>query len=289
MLHRLFPRAIAVPNGNGGLRRMSLSEFTERYCTFRTLKVSGRTVQVINGSKNTEELRARIAPYVSRVRLPDVVDLPPLRVAEYALAVTVTPELTTALQELSPSLLEEIQAADGDALFTLLRRHTQVLASLRRLTGIAKVPAAVEYLIERLAGGADRIAVFFHHRSVSDLLQTQLQQAGISVGVIRGDTPANTRTALIDSFDAGTLSVLALQLQSGSLGLNLQCAAYAAFIEVDWTAATNEQAIARLHRAGQTRSVTVDLLMIPDSLDEHIVTVARRKAAIAAALIESNP
>jgi SNF2 family DNA or RNA helicase len=289
MLNRLFPRAIAVPNGNGGLRRMTLAEFSERYCTFRTLKVNGRAIQTINGSRNTGELRARIAPYVSRVRLRDVIDLPPLRVTEYALAVTTTPELTTALQELPPSLLEEIQVADGDALFALLRRHTQVLATLRRLIGIAKVPAAVDYLTERLAGGVDRIAVYFHHRTVADLLQTQLQRAGVTVGVIRGDTPTNTRTALIDFFDAGELSVLALQLQSGSLGLNLQCAAHAAFIEVDWTAATNEQAIARLYRAGQTRSVTVDLLMIPDSLDEHVVATARRKAAIAAALIEQQP
>jgi SNF2 family DNA or RNA helicase len=251
--------------------------------------VNGRVIRTPNGSKNTAELRARIAPYVSRVRLPDVVDLPPLRVAEYALAVTATTELTMALQELPPSLLEEIQAADGDELLALLRRHTQALATLRRLIGIAKVPAAVEYLTDRLAGGVDRLVVFFHHRTVSDLLQAQLQQAGISVGVIRGDTPANIRTALIDSFDAGDLSVLALQLQAGSLGLNLQCAAHAAFLEIDWTAATNEQAIARLYRAGQTRSVTVDFLLIPDSLDEHVISTARRKAAIATALIESNP
>jgi SNF2 family DNA or RNA helicase len=160
------------------------------------------------------------------------------------------------------------------------------LSTLRRVLGVAKATAAAEHLAERLAGGEDRVIGFFHHREVADAMVTQLQLAEIDAGVIRGDTPGPTRTKLIDRFDAGRLSVLLLQSQSGSLGLNLQSCHYAAIVEPDWTAAVSEQSIGRLYRAGQVKDVTIDFLLIPDSLDEHVVGVARRKAMLAADLIE---
>ena len=68
----------------------------------------------------------------------------------------------------------------------------------------------------------------------------------------------------------------------------MQACRRAIIIEPDWTHAATEQAIGRIYRAGQTRNCMVEFLLLADSLDEHIVGVARRKAALAANLIEKE-
>jgi SNF2 family DNA or RNA helicase len=288
-INRLFPRAIAVEDASGELRRMQLAEYNARYCVFRTVWISGgSTIQVPAGGQNIAELRSKLAPYMSRLRRRDVLDLPALRIHEFALSIALnTAELTAALKTVPQELLDRLQVASGDELLTLLQRHAPQLSTLRRVLGVAKATTAADHLAERLAGGEDRVIAFFHHREVADVMLAQLRLAEISAGMIRGDTPAATRTQLIDAFDRGKLPVLLLQSQSGSLGLNLQACRYAAIVEPDWTAAVSEQAIARLYRAGQVRDVTIDFLLIPNSLDEHIVNVAHRKAALAADLIET--
>jgi SWI/SNF-related matrix-associated actin-dependent regulator 1 of chromatin subfamily A len=290
MLYTLCPAALAVSDGKGGRRTMSGAEFEARFCVMRTVHLpGGRTKQVPSGSKNTAELRTRIESFVSRMRRADVLDLLPLVINTFALTVAPTAELTAALAALPPELLTQLESASDDQLLGLLQRHAPMLATLRRLLGLSKVPAAIDYALTRFEGGADRLILFHHHRDVADALLSGLRQAGISAANIRGDTAVAMRTRLVDRFNAGELSTLVLQLQSGGLGWNLQSCAFAAFVESDWTAATNQQAISRIYRAGQRRPVTVDFLSVPDSLDERITAVAARKAEVAAAIIERQP
>jgi SNF2 family DNA or RNA helicase len=287
-INRLFPYAIATKTADGKTLRMSQWDFEARYCVFRTVRISaGRTVQVPAGAQNVSELRHRLQPHMSRLRRRDVLDLPALRLQEFALTIAPSKELAAALAAVPASLLQQLESAKDDELLTLLRRFAPQLSTLRRVLGVAKAAAASSHLAERLAGGEDRVIGFFHHRETVNTMLAQLLQANVTAGAISGETPLVQRQALIDAFDAGKLPVLLLQTQSGSLGLNLQACRYAAIVEPDWTAATTEQAIARLYRAGQTRDVTIDFLLLPNSLDEHVVQVARRKAQVAAALIEN--
>jgi len=286
-INRLFPRTIAVEDENGVLRRMQQAEYEAYFCVFKTVPISGgRSVQIPVAAQHVAELRTKLAPHMSRLGRRDVLDLPALRIAEFALAVAPSAELTAALKTVPPKLLERLRTASDDEVLALLRQYAPQLSTLRRVLGVAKATAAADHLTERLAGGEDRGIGFFHHKEVADVMLAQLRLAEISAGMVRGDTPAATRTRLIDDFDRGKLPVLLLQSQSGSLGLNLQACRYAAIVEPDWTAAVSEQAIARLYRAGQVRDVQIDFLLIPNSLDEHIVGVARRKAVLAAELIE---
>ncbi len=126
MVNRLFPRAIAIPDESGELRRMQFNEFVARYCTFKTVHISaGRTLRVPAGAQNVEELRTKLAPHMSRLRRKDVLDLPALRLQEFALSVTSSAELLTALRSVPQELLDQLQAVTGDELLALLRRHAQ--------------------------------------------------------------------------------------------------------------------------------------------------------------------
>ncbi len=59
------------------LGHRSFFSFRNRYAVLRNEYFGGRTVQVIVGFRNTEELQELIAPYSDRVTLADVYDLPP--------------------------------------------------------------------------------------------------------------------------------------------------------------------------------------------------------------------
>jgi SWI/SNF-related matrix-associated actin-dependent regulator of chromatin subfamily A-like protein 1 len=289
MVNRLFPNAIAIPGDDGKPRRMQFPEFAARYCVFRTVHLpGGKTKQVPSGAQNVAELRARLAPHMTRLRRRDVLDLPALRINNFALSVKPTAELIAALKSVPPALLEQLQDATDDELLALLRQHMTALSSLRRVIGVSKATAAADHIAERIASGEDRVIGFFHHKEVANVMLAQLQLADVSARFIRGDTPVTTRTILIDDFNNGKVPVLLLQNQSGSLGLNLQSCCYAAIVEPDWTAAVTEQAIARLYRAGQVRDVTIEFLLLPGSIDEHINNTAMRKASIAEALIENR-
>lgn len=287
-VNRLLPRAIAIPDETGELRRMQQADFANHYCTFRTVRIAGgRTVQVPHGAQNVAELRARLAPYMSRLRRDEVLDLPPIAINDTALSVETGDALAAAMAELPEGLQQTLTEADDDELLSLLRQHAAALTTLRRLIGTLKAPAAAEHLLQRLDGGEDRIIGFFHHRAVGDLMLDHLRRANVTAAMVRGDTPSAVRTRAIDALTDGQLAVLLLQNETGSLGLNLQACRRCVIIEPSWTDATTQQAIGRIRCAGQIRHCFVEFLMIADLLDEHVVGVARRKAALAAELIET--
>ncbi len=279
LVNRLFPRAIAADG-----RRMQLHEFEQRYCVFRTVHIgAGRTIQQPVGGQNLDDFRARLAPHISCLRRIDVLDLPPLQLNEFALAVDASEALRAEAAlpaALRAAIADAVQAGNADALLGLLRQYAPALATLRRLLGMLKGPAAAEHIAERLTSGEDRVVAFFHHRAVSDLIRDHLHAAGIASAIIRGDTASTARAKAIDAFDAGEVPVLLLQNHAGSLGLNLQLCRYAAVVELDWTDAITRQAIGRIYRAGQQRDVMVEFLLVAGSIDEHVAEAARRKAAI---------
>ena len=47
-----------------------------------------------------------------------------------------------------------------------------------------------------------------------------------------------------------------------------------------WNSATEDQAVDRCHRVGQTREVTVHRYLINDSIEERIMAIQRRKTAL---------
>jgi hypothetical protein len=76
-LRALAPEALIDEHG----RIMRRHVFEKTFCVFGTRRIAGsREVQVIVGSRNSDMLRKRIEPYVSRVTLREIAPtLPPER------------------------------------------------------------------------------------------------------------------------------------------------------------------------------------------------------------------
>jgi len=100
-------------------------------------------------------------------------------------------------------------------------------------------------------------------------------------GTITGSTPPGERQALIDQFGKRDGHALLLaQIQAGGVGLNIQAASVVCLLEPQWKPSTEEQAIARAHRMGQTRTVLVHRFFTKNSVDERMREVLAEKAEL---------
>jgi superfamily II DNA or RNA helicase len=99
-----------------------------------------------------------------------------------------------------------------------------------------------------------------------------------ALGTIEGRLSPDRRMALIDAFRAEDgFALLTAQIQAGGVGLNLQAASVVVLMEPQWKPTTEEQAVARAHRMGQTEHVIVHRMLARDTVDEHMVELLAAK------------
>ncbi len=98
---------------------------------------------------------------------------------------------------------------------------------------------------------------------------------------INGSVPPQRRQEILDEFDAAPAgSVLLAQIQSGGTGLNIQSASVVVICEPQFKPSTENQAISRAYRMGQSRNVLVFRLLCEDSVDEKITDTLEQKQAV---------
>lgn len=109
---------------------------------------------------------------------------------------------------------------------------------------------------------------------VSDLLGRRC------IGVISGDTKMSTRQFLVDKLgEAPGGSALVSQIIAGGIGLNIQAASIVVFCEPQIKPSLESQAISRVYRMGQVRSVLVYRLLCPDTIDDEMMLILDEKQA----------
>ena len=100
------------------------------------------------------------------------------------------------------------------------------------------------------------------------------------LGLITGSTPAADRQGIVDRFsDAPAGSILLCQVQAGGTGLNIQSAGVVIFCEPQIKPSLTQQAIARVYRMGQVRSVLVYHLLCESTVDEAVRRLLEEKQA----------
>ena len=278
-LSRLFPNLIQ------GFVQKAL--FLDHFC----VTVQKTFGPVIVGARNTDELRGILSKCASRVKLSDVTDLPALTVD--TLPVEIGPadrraiEATMTEQQRNELNVVLTQIEGGnEAGWQRLNAMLLPLASTRRVLALAKSRAAIDLIKSEIEGGADRIVLFGVHVAALQAVNDACQ--GMGARLLMGETAHTLREGAVAGFNAGVVKVLVASVRVAGFGLNLQSARRAIFLETDWTAASIDQAIARLYRAGQTRPVRVSILTVADSIDARVADIVRRKRRIVTQLLEET-
>ena len=78
----------------------------------------------------------------------------------------------------------------------------------------------------------------------------------------------------------GHAQVLVVQIRAGAEGVDLTRAAHCVFYSVSHSLGDYEQALARIHRPGQTRSVNYYHVVTRDTIDQSIYAALKSKASV---------
>ncbi|WP_298092765.1 DEAD/DEAH box helicase [uncultured Sphingomonas sp.] len=245
------------------------------------------------------EVRARLArklrPFLLR-RTKDAVatDLP----AKSVMQVAVTPTTAQMALHESQRLVMQQRVRDEIARVGLMRAHIMVLTALTRLRQVccdprllpnhgAKPPssAKLERLLEllgELIPEGRRIILFSQFTSMLDLIKPELDKSGYGWVELTG-TSRDRRTP-VARFQAGDVPLILVSLKAGGTGLNLTAADTVILYDPWWNPAVEAQAIDRAHRIGQQKPVFVYRMIANGTIEEKILDLQHRKAALADAL-----
>ncbi|TVY35125.1 putative SWI/SNF-related matrix-associated actin-dependent regulator of chromatin subfamily A member 3-like [Lachnellula occidentalis] len=151
-----------------------------------------------------------------------------------------------------------------------------------------KIKALVEDLSKH--GLQERSVVFSYWTYTLDLIQLMLTDRGIPYTRIDGKTSLPKRTAALQNFhDDETLRVILVSITCGGAGLDLTAASRVYLMEPHWNPMIEEQALCRVHRVGQKRSVTTVRYLMRDSFEEQVVEIQKRKKLLAKVAFGQDP
>ena len=104
-----------------------------------------------------------------------------------------------------------------------------------------------------------------------------------------GSTPANKRKDLVAQFQNDpAIKTFLISLKAGGVGLNLTAADYVYLVDPWWNPATEDQAIDRTHRIGQTKKVFAYKMICKETVEEKILQLQQKKKFLSKELISEE-
>lgn len=138
---------------------------------------------------------------------------------------------------------------------------------------------ALREICEAARENGHKVLVFSFFRDVIETIQQHL--TGQTFPAITGDIPNSDRQKIVDDFtSAEPGAVMVSQITAGGVGLNIQAANIVVLCEPQWKPSTEEQAISRAYRMGQSRNVMVYRLLTEDSIDGSMLEVLAEKSQL---------
>ncbi|MFN3267591.1 MAG: DEAD/DEAH box helicase, partial [Deinococcales bacterium] len=159
------------------------------------------------------------------------------------------------------------------------------LERAKSVTDNAKLEWLKENLPTFLEDGR-RILLFSAFATLLENLEPTMRQLGIPYSKLTGQT--KDRAKQISAFQNGETLVFLISLKAGGVGLNLTAADTVIHYDPWWNPAAEDQASSRAHRIGQTKKVFVYKLITQGSLEEKILELQKRKAALAQGILEGG-
>lgn len=259
----------------------SFTRFRDAYAIMGGYRPQGapRGVQIV-GFRNMNDLHERFYSIAKRVEKTDVLELP--EVVNEQRRVTLCPRARKIYHQLKRDLIAEVESGVVTA--------TNALAKLLRLQQITSGYAQTE---DGRQEGIDQgklnalcdvfgeigpntpLVVFVRFRHDLDVV------ISAAIGQERKAYELSGRRNELAAWQASTDGdVLAVQIQAGGVGVDLTRAHYCVYYSVGFSLGDYVQSLARLHRPGQTRSVTYIHLIAENTVDEKVYAALKKRAQI---------
>ena len=302
---------------------MDPSIFGTRWADFRDryVQMGGYMGKQITGYRNKDELREIIAENSYRVKLRDCIDLPPLE--KTYLSCSLSDRARKYYEEVRDNLFTNIwedQTLNRKHLKQLLREnhikyshdesYTELFFAAKPLLETTCEMAVTKLIrLHQICGGfltLDSGEIIKIDDSKLKLLQEAITNEPTIIfcqyvaevdSVVRAlqnkykvasyRNPRNRDQVYLD-FLEGKIDIIVSQINSGSMGLNLQRAHRIIFYSWNYEYSSYDQAIERIERPGQDQAMEVVHLVVEDSIDEDILRVLSHKEKRANQLLDGG-
>lgn len=266
----------------------SLKSFNEEYVV---------PISKQGDEETAKALRRKVFPFILRRLKKEVISDLPER-TEQVLSVEMSPR-QAALYEARRRYFEgEIQSTMSKsgvqkASFEML----QALLELRQIASIPeeksdgiisspKIDLLMEYMMAAIKNG-HKVVAFFNFLTGIELTASRLDNEGVAYEIMTGAT--RDRKKVVEHFQEDeNCKVMLMTVKTGGVGLNLVAADTVFIVEPWWNKAAEDQAINRLHRIGQKKSVNCYYLVTADTIEEKIRILQEKKSELVDSVISSD-
>lgn len=261
-----------------------------------------RPIEVNGESLRAQLLAQRVRPFILRRRKDEVA-------SELAPKTEIIKRLK--LQGQQRDLYESVRVASDEQVRRVLKRkgfggaQITILDALLKLRQVCCDPfllkgrktsenmerAKLELLsdmLPALVAEGRRILVFSQFTEMLALIAEQLNILDLPYLSLTGKTPASQRGTVVAQFQNKTAPIFLISLKAGGVGLNLTAADTVIHMDPWWNPAVEEQATSRAHRIGQEQAVFVYKLVVEGSIEERILELQARKAALAEGILGND-
>ena len=229
----------------------------------------------VKGVQNEQAFSELLDQYMLRRTFPDVgIELPPIYYQSMGV------KLSDAAMKQMAEIKKDWRLSNPDMDNITLASAGSLLTHLRRISAIQpdgkSAKASLADNILKDSKGSKAIVYTWYRDSARRIASL----SGREFFTVTGDVPDKKRDETIKAWRDSNDGVLAATIGCMKEGHNLQDASLGIFFEEALVGAVNQQAVARLHRRGQTQPVSIYCLHATGTVDERIHNTARGRSIV---------
>ena len=269
------------------LDHTSYYTFRTRYAVMKTANFGGRSVQIVVGYRNLDELAEKLKVFSYRVLKDDCLDLPPKTFMKRI--VKLTPAQEKVYKEMKHLALAEMEGkmmTTATVLTQLMRLHQITCGHFRADDGTIKDinNNRLDELLDVLNEVEGKAVIWAHYQHDVERIIERIRKeyAFDSVVDYYGLTPSSERQQNIEKFQNDDRCRFFVGTpQTGGYGITLTAASTMIYYSNGYDLEKRQQSEARIDRIGQKFPMTYIDIMAEDTIDERIVKALRKKVNIA--------
>jgi SNF2 family DNA or RNA helicase len=272
----------------GLLDYTSYYAFKTRYAVLRTANFGGRSVQIVVGYRNLDELSERIEKFSYRVLKEDCLDLPSYSFTKRIIQLSKEQKkIYDSMKQLALAQLGDKLMTTATALVQLMRLHQITCGHFKSDDGTTQKikNERLDALMDILSEVENKAVIWAHYKyDIEVIVEAIKKEYGPdSYVTYYGDTPSEIRQNNIKLFQDENSKVRFLigTPQTGGYGITLTAGNVMIYYSNGYDLEKRTQSEARINRAGQKRKMTYIDIIAEDTVDEKIVDALRKKIDIA--------
>ena len=270
------------------LDHSSYYTFRTRYALMKTANFGGRSVNIVVGYHNLDELSEKLKPFSYRVLKDDCLDLPKKTFMKRI--IQLTPEQSKVYQQMKKMALAELNGK----VTTTMNAITQLMRMQQITCGHFKADDGttqeiknnrITELIDTVDEIQGKVVIWAHWRNDIETIVKHLKDeyGDNSVVTYYGDTSTEERQSAIKKMQnpKSPVRFLVGTPQTGGYGITLTGASTMIYYSNGYDLEKRQQSEARIDRIGQEKPMTYIDIIAEGTVDEKIVTSLKKKVNIA--------